>query len=461
MTGSPNLLTTIFAFLLVLGPLVLIHELGHYLVGRLFGVKADAFSIGFGKEIAGWTDKRGTRWKVSALPLGGYVQFAGDMNAASAPSAVEDGLTPQERAQTFHVKPLWQRALIVLAGPLTNLLFAVAIIAAFNFAHGKIVSPAEVAMFTQDSQAEAAGVEVGDKIVAVDGEKVATISDLPEHIVPFPGRTVTLGIRRDGRDIALPVKLADRTVSDSFGNQSRIGDLGIDFAVPTVGGFFGDSAAEAGGLKIGDRITAIDDHEISSFTQIPELVQPRAGETISVVVDRDGQTRVFPVTLGKGEAVDEKGNKVSVGQLGIKAGFGEIEPVGAFEAVQLGFENSFGIMKMMVTGIGQIFTGERSVKELGGPIKIAKYSGEQFSLGWEDFISFAALISINLAFISLLPIPGLDGGHLAFYAAETVRRKPLSVRSQEWAIRTGVALVLALMVFVTVNDVASLPIFGG
>ena len=179
------------------------------------------------------------------------------------------------------------------------------------------------------------------------------------------------------------------------------------------------------------------------------------------MVNRDGQTRVFPVTLGRGEAVDEKGNKVTVGQLGIKAGFGEIEPVGAAEAVQLGFENSFGIMKMMVTGIGQIFTGERSVKELGGPIKIAKYSGEQFSLGWEDFISFAALISINLAFINLLPIPGLDGGHLAFYAAETVRRKPLSVRSQEWAIRTGVALVLALMVFVTVNDVASLPIFGG
>ena len=134
MTGSPTLLTTIFAFLLVLGPLVLIHELGHYLVGRLFGVKADAFSIGFGKELVGWTDRRGTRWRISALPLGGYVQFAGDMNPASAPGAGDDNLTPAERARTFHARPLWQRALIVLAGPLTNLLFAVAIIVRYAWA---------------------------------------------------------------------------------------------------------------------------------------------------------------------------------------------------------------------------------------------------------------------------------------------------------------------------------------
>ena len=131
MVEYPSLLTTIFAFLLVLGPLVLVHELGHYLVGRWFGVKADAFSIGFGKEIAGWTDKRGTRWKLSALPLGGYVQFAGDMNAASAPDAAAADLPEEERAKTFHVKPLWQRSLIVLAGPMANFLLAIAIFAAF------------------------------------------------------------------------------------------------------------------------------------------------------------------------------------------------------------------------------------------------------------------------------------------------------------------------------------------
>lgn len=461
MTGSPTLLTTIFAFLLVLGPLVLIHELGHYLVGRLFGVKADAFSVGFGKELAGWTDRRGTRWRISALPLGGYVQFAGDMNPASAPGAGDDNLTPAERAQTFHAKPLWQRALIVLAGPLTNLLFAVAIIAGFSYAHGRMTAPAEVAAFTEDSRGQAAGLQIGDRIVAVDGESIDTLSDLPKHIVPYPGEAITLGVHRDGRDISVPVTLADRTVSDNFGNTSRIGDLGVDFALPTVGGFFGDSAAKKAGMKVGDRIVAIDNQTVRSFNDIPAMIEPRPGETVMVVVRRDGESRILPVTLGAAATTDEQGRQVKVGQLGIKAGFGEVRPVGPLEAVKLGFEDSFGIMRMMVTGIGQIFAGQRSVQELGGPIKIAKYSGEQFSLGWEDFVSFVALISINLAFINLLPIPGLDGGHLAFYAAETVRRKPLSARSQEWAIRTGVALVLTLMVFVTVNDVASLPIFGG
>ena len=132
-------------------------------------------------------------------------------------------------------------------------------------------------------------------------------------------------------------------------------------------------------------------------------------------------------------------------------------PLGPGEAVNLAWRQTVGIIRMMVTGLGQIITGERSVKELGGPIKIAKFSGEQLSLGWEEFVAFAAMISINLAFINLLPIPALDGGHLAFYAAEAVRRKPLDIRSLEWAFRSGMALVLALMLFVTLNDIVGLP----
>lgn len=461
MTGAPTLLTTIFAFLLVLGPLVLIHELGHYLVGRLFGVKALVFSVGFGKEIAGFTDRRGTRWKLSSLPLGGYVQFAGDMNPASAPSAADDGLSPRERAQTFHVKPLWQRALVVLAGPATNFLLCVAILSAFAYTQGRLVADPVVADFTESSPAKASGMQLGDRITAIDGAAIDNAADIPEHVAYYAGKTVPVVVERDGHVRTLTVRLSDHQFSDEFGNTARLGDLGIDFAAPVVGGFTDDSPAKAAGLQEGDRIVAVDDTVVRSFNGIPPLVQPNPGKRATLTVMRHGEAMVFPLTIASAVAQGKDGRVKRVGQLGIRAGFGRVVPVGPLEAVGLGFSRSFETMGTMVTGIGQIFTGDRSVRELGGPIRIAKYSGEQFSLGWEPFVGFAALISINLAFINLLPIPGLDGGHLAFYAAELVRRRPLDVRSQEWAIRTGVALVLALMLFVTVNDLVSLPIFGG
>ncbi len=371
MFESPSFLLTIAAFLLLLGPLVVVHELGHYLVGRLFGVKADAFSVGFGKELSGFTDRRGTRWKLSAWPLGGYVQFAGDMNAASMPDAALQDVSPAERAGMFQFKPLWQRSLIVLAGPVTNLVFAVAIFAAFNFAYGEIVASPEIAKFSENSPAQQAGLKTGDRIVRIDGNEIESFLDIPQYVAPYPGRTLSVEVLRGDRPITVRLLVSAHVERDRFGNEARIGRIGVG--------------------------------------------------------------------AGKAERV----------------------PLGAGAAVGLAWRQTMGMMSMMATGLGQIVTGERSVKELGGPIKIAKYSGEQLSLGWLEFVSFAALISINLAFINLLPIPALDGGHLAFYAAEAVRRKPLEIRSQEWAFRTGMALLLAFMLFVTINDLVSLPWFAG
>lgn len=459
MTGSPGILTTIFAFLLVLGPLVLIHELGHYLVGRLFGVKADAFSIGFGKELAGWTDKRGTRWKLSALPLGGYVQFAGDMNPTSAPKSDDVRLSAQERAQTFHSKPLWQRALIVFAGPLTNLLLCVAIFAAFYGIGGNMIADPEISGFSENSPAQKAGLRIGDRIVAIDGEKVKSAQEVPNLAAFYPGKTLPVAVQRNGQTVVLPVALASVELEDRFGNKAKIGDLGVELLPARVGGFYGDSSAEKAGLKAGDRIISVAGTQVDGFADIPRLIRPNAGRTLDIKVLRDGSVLTVPVPIGVGQAVDEQGRVQSVGQIGVVPG--RLEYPGPLRAIALGYERSMSAVGDIVRGLKQIVTGDRSVRELGGPIKIAQYSGQTFTLGWEAFVEFAALISINLAFINLLPIPGLDGGHLAFYAAELVRRRPLGARSQEWAIKTGVALVLALMVFVTVNDLASLPIFGG
>lgn len=378
MDASIPFWTYIAGFPLLLGPLVTLHELGHYLVGRWFGVRAEAFSLGFGKEIAGFTDRRGTRWKLSALPLGGYVQFKGDMNPASVP---ERGPGPRAartaRDGSFQNAPLWQRALIVAAGPVTNILLTLAIFAGFFMAVGKPVAAdperqLTVAGFSEGSTAERAGLKVGDRIIAIDGKPMADFRDLQEAVMLYPGKVLAVNIERPGESgrvrQTLPVTSASVEQADRFGNVSRIGLIGV---------------------------------------------RPAGA---SFAFERQG-----PLT-----------------------------------AVALAGQYSVDIVRMMITGIGQIVSGERSVKELGGPVKIAKFSGEQLSLGPLAFINFVALISLNLAFINLLPIPGLDGGHLAFYAAEAIRRKPVGPRGLELAYRSGMALVLMLMLFVTFNDLASL-----
>lgn len=374
MSSSIPFWMYILGFPLLLGPLVTVHELGHYLVGRWFGVQAQIFSIGFGKELIGWTDRRGTRWKLSALPLGGYVQFKGDMNPSSMP---ERSAHAADFDGTFHNAALWKRALIVLAGPMTNLLVTIAIIAGFFALIGKPVAVAPerqltIAAFTKDSPARSAGLKIGDRIVSIDGKPMKDFHDVQDAVMLYPGKRLAITVDSSGEQRVVDVTTTSFEQKDRFGNISRIGLIGI---VP----------------------------EGASF---------------------------------------------------------DYQPQGPLESVGLAVDYSVDMVRMMITGIGQIITGQRSVDELGGPVKIAKFSGEYLSLGPLAFLNFVALISINLAFINLLPIPGLDGGHLAFYAAEAVRRKPVGVRGQEMAYRTGMALVLMLMIFVTINDLVNLPLFG-
>lgn len=362
---SPSILMMIGAFLLVLGPLVLLHELGHYLVARWFGVRSEVFSIGFGKELTGWTDKRGTRWQIAAIPLGGYVQFAGDANAASMPDP-DKPATPG----TLQAAPLWQRSLIVAAGPFANVLIAVLIFAAFNLSFGHLVSQPVIDRFAPNSAAQAAGFKLGDRILAIDGDRISNFQEITEHVIIYPGRTVSITAERGGVEFVMPVKIARHSETDRFGN----------------------------------------------------------------VIER--------------------------GLLGISSESVRVEPVGPITAVTLAVGQCGDLVSLIGSAMRQIVVGERSATEMSGLVRMAKFSGEQLSLGWLPFVQYVAFVSINLAFINLLPIPVLDGGHLAMYAAEAIRRKPVSARGQEWAFRTGLAFVLALMLFVTFNDIVSLRLFG-
>ncbi len=367
---SPNIFITLFAFVTMIGVLVVVHELGHYLVGRWFGVKADKFSVGFGPEIWSRVDKRGTRWRVAALPLGGFVQFAGDMNPASQPGDGRGNMTDAEYAQTFQSKTLWQKALIVFAGPAVNFLLAILIFMGFALTFGQRVTPPVVNAVVENSAAAAAGLKAGDKITSFDGAQISDFRDLVNAVIMVPNHTTIIEFERNGQKMRKEINVREKLEVDRFGNQYRIGQIGL-----------GGSNSEM--------------RSVSVF----------AAPTVAIKQTRD-------------------------------------------------------VISQQIQGLAQIISGRRSVKELGGPLKIAKISGEVFTMGLLSFISLAALISINLGFINLLPIPMLDGGHLFLYAIEAIRRRPASPQVQEWAFRAGFAMVVSFMLFVTFNDLSSFGLFG-
>ena len=357
----PPIWMVLVAFVCALGPLVFFHELGHYLVARLFKVPAEVFSIGFGKELLGWTDKQGTRWKLSALPLGGYVKFVGDMGPASNPGE-EEAIPEELRDRAFQFKPVWQRFLIILAGPVANFILAVVIIASFIAIYGATSTPNVVTGTVPHSAARAAGLQVGDRVVSIAGRSTPTFEEISQLAALYPEQDVSLGIERNNQLFHLNVHIGTQVVKDRFGQSYRIGLLGIP-------------------------------------------VPPK-----------------------------------------------RFEKVPAAQILPLAVERVAFLTQSMMEGLWQIVSGKRSFKEIGGPVKIAQIAGQQATLGIEDFIALLALLSINLGFINLLPVPMLDGGHLFFYAIEAVRRRPVSAQALDWAFRGGLALILALLVFATFND---------
>ncbi|MBB4187971.1 RIP metalloprotease RseP [Sinorhizobium terangae] len=363
-----NLQYAIPTFLFLLTLLVFVHELGHYLVGRWSGIRILAFSVGFGPELFGWTDGRGTRWKFCAIPLGGYVKFFGDDDAASTPDYRRiEAIVPEERARTFLGAKLWKRAATVAAGPIANFVLAIAIFAVLFSVYGRAVADPVVALVAPGSAAEKAGVKLGDRLVSIDGTPIVTFDDVRRYVSVRPEMPITVRVEREGSPIDL---------------------------------------------------------------------------------------RMVPQRT---ESVDPLGNKVEEGKIGIgtnqEVGNFRIETYGPLEAVGQGALQSWRIVTGTFDYLSNLVVGRMKADQVGGPIRIAQMSGQMAKLGVAEVLNFAAVLSVSIGLLNLMPVPVLDGGHLMFYAVEALRGKPVGPAAQDIAFRIGFAMVLMLTVFAAWNDI--------
>jgi regulator of sigma E protease len=358
-------------FLFVLTVVVFFHELGHFLMARWCGIKVLVFSVGFGPEIAGFYDRYGTRWKISAIPLGGYVKFFGDENAASAPDqSAAAAMTEAEKKDSFQFQPVGSRALVVAAGPVANFLLAIAIFAGIFMTVGKQTTSARVDTVQAGSAAQTAGFKPGDLVLAINGEKIESFSDMQRIVSISAGAPLTIDVERDNTQVTLKAVPQLKEIKDNFGNVHRLGVLGISRSMAP-----GDIKTE----------------------RAPPL-----------------------------------------------------------RAVVMGAQETWFVVDRTLSYISGVFTGREAADQLGGPIRIAQVSGQVATAGFAPLIHLTAVLSVSIGLLNLFPIPLLDGGHLLFYAIETIRGRPLSERAQELGFRIGLAIVLMLMIFATFNDILHL-----
>jgi regulator of sigma E protease len=453
----------VIPFLFVLTIVVFFHELGHFLIARWCGVRVLTFSIGFGPELIGFNDRHDTRWKISAIPLGGYVKFFGDDNAASVPD--QDRLaqmTETEQRDSFFYKPVSRRAAIVAAGPIANFVLAIVIFATLALLLGKQVTVPRLDTVAPGSAAAAAGFKPGDVIVSINGKSVEGLSDVQRMIAMSPNVPLTFGVERGGATATVTATPQPREERDRFGNVQRLGAL--DISGPTmparVVSLIPGSAAANAGFEVGDRVRKIDGAPVTSFNDLRTIVGASPDKPLTFEVERDGRTVTLQATPTGHSEKDATGAVKRVGQLGISGGF---EPAdtksiryGPLGALANGIDETWFVIERTLSYIGGVVVGKESVDQLGGPIRIAQVSGQVATAGFVPLIHLAAVLSISIGLLNLFPIPLLDGGHLLFYAIEAARGRPLSERAQEYGFRFGLAVVLLLMLFATYNDLLHL-----
>lgn len=444
----------LFWFLVLLTPLVFVHEMGHFLVARWCGVRVEVFSIGFGPEIFGWTDRRNTRWKFAAIPLGGYIKMFGEHSLRPGDDGETRELTDAEKAVSIEHKSLPQRAAVVAAGPGANYLFAVLILTGMFAIVGQSMTPPQIGEVADGTPAAAAGLQDGDLVVSVDGDSINTFAELIRIVRLSPDEVLEIVVRRNDEDVTLQAMTAGIDVEASGGLTVREGRLGIvSFMPATVGSVVPESPAAEAGLLPGDRFISVDGTRINNFQDLQGLVSVAADQVLTVTILRGEDELVVNVVPAPHERATEDGGTEIIGLMGVQSAVGgKLVRLGPFAALWEGTALTIDMNWRILQSIGQLFAGQRDTKELGGPILIAQAAQDVSDRGLVQFLSFMAIFSINLGLINLFPVPVLDGGHLLFYAIEAILGRPLNEKVQEYSLRIGLALLVSLMIFVVFND---------
>jgi regulator of sigma E protease len=450
-----HFLSTFAAFLLALGLLVVVHELGHYFVARACGVKVLAFSFGFGARL--WSRRFGadeTEWIVAALPLGGFVRMLDEREGEVAAS---------DLPRAFNRQSVWRRIAIVVAGPLANFLLAIVLYWGV-FVHGVEEPRALLGTPPAASAAAAAGVKAGERIDKVGGTPIDTWQDLQWLLLRESPERESIDLEVVDEDSHIAIRRLDLAAARESGWQgdalSRLGLVpGRPKLAPIIGELRADGGAAAAGLRAGDRVVAIDGVPVDDWSEVVRSVRAASGQTLTIDLLRDGTSLSARVMVDS----EERGGQ-RVGRIGVTVRSDDRDrdawlttvrypPLAAFgRAVEETWDKSVFTLVMM----GRMLSGDVSWRNLSGPVTIAAYAGQSAQLGPDYYARFLALVSLSLGVLNLLPIPILDGGHLLYYLAEIIRRAPLSERAMEIGQRVGMALLATLMVFAFYNDISRL-----
>ena len=447
-------MTTLLAFAVTIGILVVIHEYGHYAVARLCGVKVLRFSVGFGKVIARRQGRNGTEWALSAVPLGGYVKMLDER---------EGEVAPEDLPQAFNRKPVLQRMAIVVAGPLANLLLAILLYWGL-FVHGITVLKPIVAAPQAGTPAAAAGLADGDTVVSVNGQAVADWQGLHWEVLKQGLREGAVRLETRSAEGHLAYRQLDLAGIDlADAERDPLARIGLQRYLPSfpaqVGQTVPGSRAAQAGLLEGDRVLAIDDQAMADWNDMVAAVRAGPERPLRFLIERDGQRLellVTPAAVAEGaDQIGRIGAAPHVDESLLAQLRGEVR-FGPAEAMTRALYRTWDLSSFSLEMLGRLVTGQASLKNLSGPVTIADYAGRSAEAGITAFVAFLALISVSLAVLNLLPIPLLDGGHLLYYFAEFLTGRPVPDSVQEIGQKIGAALLATLMLLALFNDLQRL-----